>query len=89
MIKNVFVTGGAGYIGSVLVPMLMQKGYNVTVLDRLFFGRDTLPPDGPNLKVIRDDIRTCSGSLLKGQDAVIDLAAISNDPAGELDQEKT
>ncbi len=89
MIKNVFVTGGAGYIGSVLVPLLMDKGYKVTVLDRLFFGRDTLPADSANLRVLKDDIRTCNASVLKGMDAVIDLAAVSNDPAGELDQEKT
>ncbi len=89
MSQHVLVTGGAGYIGSVLTPMLMEAGHRVTVIDRLFFGRQTLPADGPNLKVIRDDIRTMDGSRLKGVDAVIDLAAISNDPAGELIQDKT
>jgi len=89
MSQHVLVTGGAGYIGSVLTPLLMEAGHRVTVVDRLFFGRQTLPPDGPNLKVIRDDIRTMDGSRLKGVDAVIDLAAISNDPAGELIQDKT
>lgn len=89
MSLHVMVTGGAGYIGSVLTPMLMEAGHRVTVVDRLFFGRDTLPPDGPNLKVLKDDIRTLDPSRLKGVDAVIDLAAISNDPAGELVQEKT
>lgn len=86
---HVLVTGGAGYIGSVLVPMLMERGHRVTVVDRLFFGRDKLPPDGPKLKVLCDDIRTVDGSVMKGVDAVIDLAAISNDPAGELVQDKT
>jgi len=89
MKEHVLVTGGAGYIGSVLTRLLLEHGYRVTVLDRLFFGRQTLPPDDDNLRVIKDDIRWVDPSVLKGVDAVIDLAAISNDPAGELNQEKT
>ena len=86
---KILVTGGAGYIGSVLVPMLVERGHDVTVVDRLFFGRDKLPPDGPSLRVIEGDVRFVGKDVVAGHDAVIDLAAISNDPSGELDPTKT
>lgn len=88
---KVFVTGGAGYIGRVMVPMLVQKGFDVTVLDRNFLN----PPetDNPfshlNVRFIKDDIRFFDPTLLRGQDAVVDLAALSNDPSGELEPIKT
>ncbi len=87
---HVLVTGGAGYIGSVLTQLLLERGYQVTVLDRLFFG-DTLADLRPNpkLKVIQDDIRSCPDTVFKGINAVCDLAALSNDPAGELNPAKT
>ena len=86
-----FVTGGAGYIGTSLVPMLVEGGHDVTVLDRFFFGKDCLRiPDGPGtVNLVRDDVRWFDGTLLQGMDAVIDMAALSNDPAGELDPDKT
>jgi nucleoside-diphosphate-sugar epimerase len=88
---KVFVTGGGGYIGTTLVPMLLQKGHRVTVLDRFFFGDQAFAGFRGNdsLRLIRDDTRWFDGSLLAGQDAVIDMAALSNDPAGELDPWKT
>ena len=87
---HVLVTGGAGCIGSVLTQLLLEGGCAVTVLDRLFFG-DTLVDLRGNLKlrVIQDDIRWCPETVFKGIDAVCDLAALSNDPAGELNPEKT
>lgn len=90
MIEHVLVTGGAGYIGSVLTETLLARGLSVTVLDRLFFG-DTLADlrSEPRLRIVRDDVRTCEASVLDGIDAVCDLAALSNDPAGELDPRKT
>ena len=86
-VSNVLVTGGAGYIGSVLVPLLLEAGYSVTVLDRFFFG-PTLAPH-PRLTLWRADVRDFDPDLLRGFQAVIDMAALSNDPAGELDPENT
>jgi len=89
-LRRVLVTGGAGYIGSVLTDLLLQRGYEVVVLDRFFFG-DTLRDlaGHPGLHLVRDDIRWFPPEVLRGVDAVCDLAALSNDPAGELDPEKT
>lgn len=86
--SKVFVTGGGGYIGSVLVPTLLEAGHQVTVLDRFFFGRQNLP-EHSNLEVIVEDSRRLDESHLEGHDWVIDLAAISNDPSGELFQDAT
>ena len=88
---NILVTGGAGYVGSVLVPSLMKEGYFITCLDRFFFGNEFLSSklsDG-NLELIRDDIRWFDPKILENMDLVMDLAALSNDPVGELNPEKT
>jgi nucleoside-diphosphate-sugar epimerase len=83
--KNIYVTGGAGYVGGVLVPKLLEKGYNVSVIDLMIFGENVLP-DHPNLIKIKGDIRDTN--LLKktipGHEAIIHLACISNDPSFEL-----
>jgi nucleoside-diphosphate-sugar epimerase len=81
--KTVFVTGAGGYIGSVLTPKLLRSGYRVRAVDRFFFGRDKLAP-ATGLEVIQEDTRRLTDEHLRGIDYVIDLAAISNDPAGEL-----
>ncbi|WNZ29643.1 MAG: NAD(P)-dependent oxidoreductase [Candidatus Bathyarchaeota archaeon] len=86
---NILVTGGAGYIGSVMSRILLEKGYNVTVLDRLFFGTDSLKEVADQITIVKDDIRFFDPKLLENIDAVFDLAALSNDPCGELDQQKT
>jgi nucleoside-diphosphate-sugar epimerase len=89
-IKTVLVTGGAGYIGSVLTGMLLEAGYRVIVLDRFFFGATLDHLKGnPNLRLVRGDIRWFDLSSLGPFEAVMDLAAISNDPAGELNPQKT
>jgi len=88
-IKEVLVTGGAGYVGSVLVPKLLNEGYRVKVLDLYLYGNDVLDSvkDHPNLVQIHGDIRNRAllEKSLKGSDAVIHLACISNDPSFELD----
>jgi nucleoside-diphosphate-sugar epimerase len=85
--RTVVVTGGSGYIGSILSQMLVGAGYRVRILDRFFFG-DTIP-ENSQIEKIRIDSRSLSSDLLQGAYAVLDLAAISNDPAGELDPVKT
>jgi len=87
MRKRVVVTGGSGYIGSVLCQLLVEAGYQVRILDRFFFG-DTVP-QSEHIEKIKVDSRSLSIELLEGAYAVLDLAAISNDPAGELDPVKT
>ena len=86
---NVLVTGGAGYVGSVLVPKLLSAGHKVTVLDLYLYGEDALASvaDDPNFRQIKGDIRDISAveQALEGCDAVIHLACISNDPSFELD----
>jgi nucleoside-diphosphate-sugar epimerase len=85
---HVLVTGGAGYIGSTLVPMLLERGYQVTVVDRLYFGKQTLPSH-PSLRVEMADVRRVDPRIFEGVTGLIDLAGISNDPACELDPELT
>ncbi len=81
--KTVLVTGAGGYIGSVLTPKLLGGGYRVRAVDRFFFGRDKLAP-AADLQIIQEDNRRLTDEHFRGVDAVIDLAAISNDPTGEL-----
>jgi nucleoside-diphosphate-sugar epimerase len=86
--KNIFITGGNGYVGAVLIPKLLDKGYTVTVLDLMIYGDDVLI-EHPKLKKVKGDIR--DQELLKriipGHDVVIHLACISNDPSFELNPE--
>jgi len=90
-LDNVFVTGGAGYIGSVLVPKLLAKGYQVKVLDLYLYGENVLDAvkDHPNLEQIKGDIRDRAllEKVIPSTDAIIHLACISNDPSFELDPE--
>lgn len=86
--KSVFITGGAGYIGSLLVPQLLSRGYKVTVYDIMYFGNDFLPKNNPNLTIIQGDIRDTNKILssCKGHDAFVSLACVSNDASFELDE---
>lgn len=86
--SRVLVSGAGGYIGTTLVPMLLDKGYAVRAIDRFFFGRGLLPEDD-RLEVVVEDSRKLVAEHFEGVDAVIDLVAISNDPSGELFQEAT
>ncbi len=86
--KNIFVTGGAGYVGSVLIPKLLSQGYQVKVLDWFIYGEHVLDSvkDHPGLTQIKGDIRDQNllAREIPGSDAVIHLACISNDPSYEL-----
>ena len=88
MFKNIFVTGGAGYCGSLLVPQLLDQGYNVTVYDLMYFGDSFFPKDHPRLVAINGDIRDTAklAAAMQGQDAVLSLACISNDASFELNE---
>jgi nucleoside-diphosphate-sugar epimerase len=81
--SHVLVTGGCGYVGSVLVPALLADGLQVTVFDTMWFG-DRLPPHG-RLAKVQGDVRDIDAVPMDGVDAVIHLANIANDPACELD----
>jgi len=88
---NILVTGGAGYVGTNLIPELIKDGHYVKCLDRFFFGMDFLSSSEfeGKLELIRDDIRWFNPKILENIDLVFDLAALSNDPVGELNPEKT
>ena len=83
--KKIFITGGAGYVGSKLVPKLLELGHQVTVLDLMIYGQNVLN-DHKNLKKIKGDIRDINllEKILPGHNILIHLACISNDPSFEL-----
>ncbi|MBI2915543.1 MAG: NAD-dependent epimerase/dehydratase family protein [Elusimicrobia bacterium] len=93
IMETVLVTGGAGYVGSILVPKLLAKGYQTIVLDTMFFTDIGLKAvkSHPQLTLIEGDIRSekTLKSALKEVDAVIHLASISNDPSSDLNPQLT
>lgn len=96
-VKTVMITGGFGYVGSRLTPLLLDSGYNVTVLDLCLYGEQGLDDLKKRsdwselqnrLRFVKGDIRDPEAiqQALEGADAVIHLAAISNDPTGQMDE---
>jgi nucleoside-diphosphate-sugar epimerase len=86
LLKNVLISGGAGYVGTLLAPQLVAAGYHVTVYDIMYYGCELKPQSG--LRIVQGDIRDTARfkGACKGIDAVIQLACISNDAGFELDE---
>ena len=87
--KSIFITGGAGYVGSCLVPELLKKGYELTVYDTMYFGDTFLPKNNSRLKIIKGDIRDKEKleSSCLNHDVLLHLACISNDTSFALDEQ--
>ena len=89
--ESVMVIGGGGYVGAVLIPKLLEKGYRVTVYDLFIYGKEVLDgvKDNPRLKLVQGDVRDIQllEKELEEIEAVIHLACISNDPSFELNPE--
>jgi nucleoside-diphosphate-sugar epimerase len=85
--KNILVIGGAGYVGSALVPELLKRGMSVTVFDTYWYGNIFRGNPSPNLHQIKGDVRDREAlvSACNGIDTIIHLACISNDPSVDLD----
>jgi nucleoside-diphosphate-sugar epimerase len=82
-VKKILVVGGAGYVGSVLTHELLERGYAVRVLDRLFFGDHGLHDIRDRVEVVVGDMRTLVPSVLEDIEAVVNVAGLSNDPTAE------
>jgi nucleoside-diphosphate-sugar epimerase len=81
--KNILITGGGGYVGTILVEELLKENYKVTVLDTFWFGNYL--KKNKKLKIIKKDLRNIIKKDLNKIDCIIHLASIANDPAAELD----
>jgi nucleoside-diphosphate-sugar epimerase len=86
---RVLITGHNGYIGSVLAPMVQDAGHEVVGLDTFLFERGTFGQDGPEIDALRIDLRDVQIADLRGFDAVMHLAALSNDPLGDVNPQIT
>ena len=84
---HILITGAGGYIGSVLTDAALAAGHRITAIDRFFFGESALRnlSASERLRILRNDIRDLAPADFEGVDAVFDLAALSNDPSGDLD----
>ena len=80
---KILVTGGGGYIGCVLVDLLLERGHEVRVLDRLYWGRKPLERHEQRIEIVHGDVRSFDETILKDVEAVAHLAGLSNDPTAE------
>src|SRR5437764_14480355 len=85
--RLILVTGGAGYIGCVLTQRLLDRGYRVRLLDRLYWGLGPIGSVVDRIEVVEADVRDMPATALDGVDGVIHLAGLSNDPTAEYDPE--
>src|SRR5438477_672247 len=83
----ILVAGGAGYVGCILVPRLLERGYRVRLLDRLYFGEEALAGFRDRIELIVADVRDIPDGALDDVDGVINLAGLSNDPTAEFNPE--
>jgi nucleoside-diphosphate-sugar epimerase len=84
---KIFVTGGCGYKGHILIPKLLERGYEVISFDLQWFGNYLKPHK--NLEIIKGDVRDIDNISLFGVDCIIHLSSIANDPCGDLDPKLT
>ena len=84
---HILLTGGCGYIGSVLTPKLLNAGFKVTIIDIMWFGN--FLPNHKNLKIIKQDIRNIDNLTMEDVDVAIHLANVANDPCGDLSSKLT
>src|SRR4029079_410638 len=83
--QTILVAGGAGYIGCVLVPRLLDRGYRVRLLDRLHLGEEAIASFRDRVELIVADVRDIPEAAFEGVDGVINLSGLSNDPTAEFD----
>src|SRR5262245_32953061 len=86
---RVLLTGSRGYIGTVMAPMLLKAGHDVVGVDSDFYRRSTFGPWTESIQTMVKDVGALEVSDLKGVDAVVHLAALSNDPLGDLNPDLT
>jgi nucleoside-diphosphate-sugar epimerase len=86
---RVLLTGSRGYIGTVMAPMMAQAGHEVVGLDTDLYRRSTFGPWQESIRTIEKDVRAVQAADLEGFDAVVHLAALSNDPLGDLNPQLT
>lgn len=82
--KKVLITGGAGYLGTVLSEKLAKDGLDVRIFDRFYFGRDKIRHLDGTVEAVEGDIRKPPANLFDDVDSIIHLAALSNDPTAEF-----
>jgi nucleoside-diphosphate-sugar epimerase len=85
--QTILVAGGAGYIGCILIPKLVERGYRVRLLDRMYFGEQGLSAVSDRIETVIADVRDIPETALDGVDGVINLSGLSNDPTAEFDPE--
>jgi nucleoside-diphosphate-sugar epimerase len=85
--QTILVAGGAGYVGCVLVPRLLERGYRVRLLDRFYFGEEPIAAFRDDVEIVVADVRDLPESAFEGVDGLINLSGLSNDPTAEFDPE--
>src|SRR5579875_103178 len=86
-VKTILVTGGGGYLGTVLATQLVERGYQVRILDRFYWGYEPLQHILGKVELITGDVRSMDAQILDGIDGVVHLAGLSNDPTAEYNPE--